>query len=460
MTTNRYELVSTENPEDAPEEIALVRAPFPELEEALRDANTKLKEAGSGWRLELESDGTHGLVLPIKVTYDDAFRSTRHVRDLAGFLAHLRRPIPVLFDRILIPSPGHRPNNQGGASYQLGAGARGDFGRVPVAVVANEPPPRTAVSGRRPVVALLDTAIEPHDWLGEADGHLGGDGFWVDARSKGWDPGPRLRLPESSERSELGETEGHGTFSAGLVRQVAPDVQVLGVRVIRDDGRVDGDHVLNALDWLAHEDTDLVAGDVVCVPAGFRPVFPYDRAFLELLADVLARLADREIRVVAAAGNDASSDPVYPAAFAASTGVPEHVRVVSVGATNTDGMTPAYFSNYGDWVTRWEIGTSVLSTFPMVNRLAAPEFVAKPQPKDPSHFPVRESADPDDFVRRTPTSSSTPPVWEMGEGEVRLTGGFARWSGTSFAAAIHAGKLAQEQIGPLDDSGAARSDRP
>jgi subtilisin family serine protease len=186
---------------------------------------------------------------------------------------------------------------------------------------------------------------------------------------------------------------------------------VLAVHTIADDGVVQGDHVLNALEWVRGQ---LREGDVVCLPFGFRPMLPADRRYLDLLAVVLGRLANAGVTVVAAAGNDGEDDPVYPAAFAASTGTPEQFRIRSVGAVNVrDDGTRAYYSNGGNWVTRWEVGTSLVSTFPAINAVGAAEFdlPAKNRP--------RRSADPDDF-----------------------SGGFARWSGTSFAAAIHAARIA------------------
>ena len=426
MTTQalgHYEIL----PEDGEQELlALVRAPQPDLAGTLCRANEALEREGSGWRLEAEEGGTHPFVIPLEVTFRQpaGVRPLPGTAELARFLDTLRLAVPLFADVMLFPSPGHKPH----------AGppplTRGDFNRVPVAVLAEPPRRSAAAAGRRPVVALLDTSVDPHPWLGEPDQRLGGDGFWVDARSLGWDPGPRVHSPAPPDGPELGDNEGHGTFSAGLVRQVAPDAQVLAVRVIPDRGQVHGDHVLNALAWLA-ADSRLVDGDVVCLPAGLRPGLPTDRTFLEWLAEVLELLAGRGVRVVAAAGNDGRSEPVYPAAFAASAGVPDGVRVVSVGATNPDGKTPAYFSNHGSWVTRWEVGTSVVSTFPRVNGGAAPELVAGPGPSDPAGF-ERRSADPDDF-----------------------SGGFARWSGTSFAAAICAARLARAGSVPAPPAGVA-----
>jgi subtilisin family serine protease len=312
------------------------------------------------------------------------------------------------------------PGLAGSPAWKPCAVTHGDFGRVPAALVAAPPARRSmAVIGgvRRPMVALLDTAVvADHPWLGPPDTAMTGDGFWIDARRMGWRPG--VRLPDVAPAvgpvdRELGEQEGHGTFSAGLIRQVAPDVRVLAVPVMSDAGLVYGDHVLNALGWLLDESTGLVAGDVVCIPIGFRPMFPADGTYLRWLGTVLYELGRRGIVVVAAAGNDGAKHPVYPAAFAASAEHPEP-RLVSVGAYNANGTTRARYSNHGDWVSTWVVGTSVVSTFPRVNAAVRAELALDGG---------REPADPDDF-----------------------TGGFARWSGTSFAAAIHAGRLAQDRL--------------
>jgi len=423
-----YSPISTDNPMDAAATIALVPADFDGIDDLVRDVNEKLRYLGSGWRLNNTDAGLHPFVIPLELTYlpverrpiTNASRVLRLLDEVGG-------PVPAVLDPLLVGAPAYKPH----------ALTRGDFSRVPVHVLPEEAPPRRVASGRRPVVALLDTAVVAHDGLGgEADKDLGGNGFWVDASAMGWKPGQRLDLFPPVEHGdlhrELADQEGHGTFCAGLVRQVAPDAQVLAVRVMRDDGRIYGDHLLNALYWLVKDEADepdqiLRAGDVVCIPAGFQPMFPRDRQYLHWLGVVLTRLTSCGIRVVASAGNDGSQDPVYPAAFAKSPHVRGNAALVSVGAYNPDRATQAYFSNYGDWVTQWEVGTSVVSTFPKVKGVAAPELV----------IPPRQSADPDDF-----------------------TGGWARWSGTSFAAAIHAAKLARAQTGPAYGRDATPPSRP
>ena len=71
------------------------------------------------------------------------------------------------------------------------------------------------------------------------------------------------------------------------------------------------------------------------------------------------------------------------------------------------------FSDGGRWVTAWASGAAVVSTFPIdVNGSLDPavELPGGPGPNG-SRLQTRESLDPDDF-----------------------RGGFAAWSGTSFAA--------------------------
>jgi hypothetical protein len=382
-------------PEISSRQVGLVRADT-DPTEAVANANQFLTDSGSGWRVTVEEPGTHAFVIPLVLEHSPP-RGRRPVPEHLDVL-QLMPDLNALLDPLLV----------GTVAYKPGALTRGDHGRVPVSVRLG-PPPRRPAEGRRPVVAILDTAVSAHEWW---DDDPAGDRFCVDARERGWNPGPRLpaeREPASSR--ELAEQEGHGTFTAGLVRQIAPDAQVLAVQTIADDGVVQGDHVLNALEWVRGQ---LTGGDVVCLPFGFRPMLPADRRYLDWLAVVLGRLANARVTVVAAAGNDGGEDPVYPAAFAVSPGTPEEFRMRSVGAFNVrDDETRAYYSNGGNWVTRWEIGTSLISTFPAVNGAAAAQFdlPAKDRP--------RRSADPDDF-----------------------SGGFARWSGTSFAAAIHAARIA------------------
>jgi serine protease len=299
-----------------------------------------------------------------------------------------------------------------GDDAQLAAGRKqghGDPGRVPVAVLAPappwRPPSRRGAARRRPVVALLDTGVDAHPWLAGSPA----DPVVLDARERGWSP------PANS--ADSGPYQGHATFIAGVIRQIGPDCRVLSVTVMGDDGVVHGSESLRALSWLAGEaesgEPERYA-DVLCLAYGYQPG-PEDVAHNAQLRDALRRLAQAGVLVVASAGNDGDDIPTYPAAFAADPSPPP-APVISVGATNPDG-TYAHYSNYGAWVTHKAVGSGVISTMPSFDG----DRVSPVQAAYPDSMGV--TIDPDNF-----------------------RGGFARWSGTSFAAATIAGRLAQELL--------------
>jgi hypothetical protein len=177
---------------------------------------------------------------------------------------------------------------------------------------------------------------------------------------------------------------GHGTFIAGVLLRHAPGVRVRAKRVIGGDGVGDEFGVLEALAWLA----SWGRAEVVNLSFGCHS---YDDRPSPLVARALAALG-RRTAVVACAGNQASDRPFWPAAL-------KHVIAVAA----LDGTDRAEFSNYGWWVDACAPGVGVTSCFVRFDG---------PRP------PVR-GIDPDAF------------------------GGYAAWSGTSFAAPAVAGTIAR-----------------
>jgi hypothetical protein len=400
---------------------------------------------GVGWSLTREWDPelegtdagaiTEPVVTPLRLApLRNVIPSAATPQGALGVFRDTEARQRLQLDRLLIDGlPAHKPH----------ALTRGDFNRVPVAVLTPSPPPRHGrdelPARRRPVIALFDTAISRHPWLDATDP---GDPSWLDAEDYDCKLGPRAPAREAprgpmSNSMELESDFGHGTFSAGLIRQIAPDALILLFRVMHDDGTIHGDHILNALGWIRERmsgPTTLEAADVpvelrdpgrfidvICLPLGYRSESK-DANFTEWLGEVLGDLGDQGIQVVASAGNDGTDEPVYPAAFVLADKQPR-TPLVSVGALNPNGRKRAHYSNYGDWVTDWAVGTSVVSTFPLVDGAANAELGGEGS---------WESVDPDDF-----------------------TGGFSRWSGTSFAAAALAGMLGRALLMP--DALAART---
>ena len=345
--------------------------------------------------------------------------------------------------------------------------------RTPVAVLLDAPTRMSRADcvnkyGRRPVVAVVDTGVRAHPWLNVAakpgggydtDPENNGDGFieidddiqkaiWVegeDAESSGDQPRQVIRhawdtpITANPLIGELGAAEGHGTFIAGIVRQVVPDARVLAIRVMHSDDVVYEGDLICALSMLVNRiavaqasDSDKMV-DVVSLSLGYFSESAGDEAFSVPLWQVIEALLDMGVVVVAAAGNYSTSRRFYPAAFAQRPASPGQVPLISVGALNPNG-SKAIFSDGGHWVTAWAAGGAVVSTLPTdVNGSRSPELrmpahPANPMPPGvalPSH---REALDPDDY-----------------------SSGFGVWSGTSFSAPLLAAHIVRSLLkGPAD----------
>ena len=305
---------------------------------------------------------------------------------------------------------------------------QGSGGRQPVAQLGPAPPRRPHLE-RRPVVAVLDTGCGRHPWLDPiVIQDLALDGEPVGLSRPEQDPEVFGSLDDLVDAAA-----GHGTFMAGLVHLFCPDADLVAIRVVDQDGVVSESTLVHALAQiieLAHRVRTGVPGgrpfDVVVLPMGYYHETDVTDPFVPLLAASVEALGRLGVAVVAAAGNDSTSRPMYPAAFAPwadGTGpiptAPDTVPVVSVGATNPDGTT-ALFSNDGPWVRAWQAGASVVSTMPVTFRSGLPTTASQ----------VRSAIDPNDF-----------------------SSGFAVWSGTSFAAAAMAGLLASRMTQDGVDDG-------
>jgi Subtilase family len=141
----------------------------------------------------------------------------------------------------------------------------------------------------------------------------------------------------------LSRDAGHGTFIAGIIMKLAPELRIRQVRVLDPAGVGDDVEVAHKLAMSDAAVINLSFGGYT--HAGRPPV---------ALATALAQL--KGSAVVAAAGNGNSSEPFWPAAFN---------RVIAVGAVDTTGADPrlAEFSNYGHWVDIYAPGVHVHSTY-------------------------------------------------------------------------------------------------
>ena len=396
-----------------------------EPDSTLKDVTIERHPGRKSGTLELAGDDVDALVVR------DRLRDALHARGVT---------VPLEVEPVY-----HADEPDGrfmGMPVKHGHGVGGIFGTTRFGVHLNglAPPPRLTAdlnAGRRPVVAVVDTPVRKHPWLG--DGH-GEEAFWQDAREvrDPWKPSFDIRERKDGRRSHA----GHGTFIAGIVRLLAPDARVLSIPVMHSNGIVEEEHALQALNWIhdrvsTGEDEKFV--DVVNLSFGRYLRAGEIPADTSDLRSVLDRLAELGVRVVASAGNRHVRKRVLPAAFSrerfAEESDPDHTGLISVGALDPDGTLAAYTST-GDWVTVNAPGTSVVSTLP---RFDSTEF---PLPAD-----LDNNGDP---TRPDPNFQAS---------------GIGQWSGTSFAAAWVSASIAAkllEQAGPgglVDSSPAMASPR-
>jgi hypothetical protein len=306
------------------------------------------------------------------------------------------------------------------------------LGRIPVDLVA--PMPERRKLDRRLRVAVLDTGVaSSHPAFDISDRSEGKDTFVVVDHAfqtrlgeHNDSPAPPLDDPWDGpihEPTLLGEVAthfGHGTFITGLLRQMSPDVQVYSLRVVHNDGLSYEHEIIGALHHVAEQveasrggDSEAFAVDVVVLALGYVDEASDDQPG-GWMGTAVERLTKLGIPVVAAAGNQSSDRPFYPAAFAAHEQPENAAPIVSVGALNPN-LEIAMFSNEGPWVSCYATGAGLVSTYPCeAEGSREPERRAKSSMRNR----FRESYDFDDF-----------------------SSGFAVWSGTSFAAPVAAAYL-------------------
>ena len=135
----------------------------------------------------------------------------------------------------------------------------------------------------------------------------------------------------------------HGTFVAGIVLSVAPNVSLVDVHVFDDSGSATMSEILKGLDYISQIAKTTNGPLVASFSWGTPPsVLAFSRSNPDPISLAVSNLIDQGVIVVAAAGNSDSTreygDNIY---------VPSLVpAVISVGAVDRFGM-PAYFSSTG-----------------------------------------------------------------------------------------------------------------
>lgn len=183
---------------------------------------------------------------------------------------------------------------------------------------------------------------------------------------------------------------GHGTFVAGVISCLAPDTRVEVEGVLTHGGAVYESEIVAQLHEAINDDDH---PQVISISAGTHTRGDFASLGFALLGEA-NRLHERDdVLIVAAAGNDGSDKPFWPAAFD---------WVVGVGSVDPDAGA-SDFSNVGPWVDVFARGRDLVNAFP----------------------------------KGTYTCYEPPNV-----GQVRTFDGLAQWSGTSFSTPVVTGLIA------------------
>ncbi len=134
---------------------------------------------------------------------------------------------------------------------------------------------------------------------------------------------------------------GHGTHMAGTIAAVAPECLLMNVKVADDTGRSEAPVVAEGIIWAVDN-----GAQVISISLSMRASPELEQA--------IDYAWDRGAIVIAAAGNQGVSEPVYPAYYA---------NCLAVAGTNRNDSL-ALFSNYGYWVDLAAPGFNIYSQMP------------------------------------------------------------------------------------------------
>jgi thermitase len=235
---------------------------------------------------------------------------------------------------------------------------------VNVDVVAAEPEGEATIAPIEPLVLPNDPYLDKQWALSHINidqlwqSTSGGSGVLVAVLDTGIDSGHEDLSGKVAGEANFSNSlvandlYGHGTHIAGIIAAyrdnglgvvgVAPQSRLLNVKVAEDDGRCRASAVAQGIIWAVDK-----GAQVINVSIEIRE----PSAALEAAVNYAW---ENGAIVIAAAGNEGSQSPVYPAYYE---------NVIAVAATGPDD-TRALLSNYGQWVEVAAPGYDIYSTLP------------------------------------------------------------------------------------------------
>jgi subtilisin family serine protease len=233
-----------------------------------------------------------------------------------------------------------------------------------------------------------------------------GDGVRVRIIDTGWIPTAAAQRPwlngvdgedessyEEGRPNVIKDYAGHGTFTAGCVRVVAPKATVYVNGTMTTAGAKYDTELVKELEEALKDEADaVVVFPFSTTTPDNKTLAGFDRLYENLLRQ---KIEEEGMVILSSAGCDDTDTPSFPA---------KYPWVTSVGALERrDEPVKAHFSNYGDSVDVYVVGEG------LVNAYATGTLSCKEHPN---------------------------------QGVQRDFNGLAQWSGTSFATALFGGMIA------------------
>ena len=147
---------------------------------------------------------------------------------------------------------------------------------------------------------------------------------------------------DSNENGQFDEGWGHGTHIAGIIAMIAPNANILPVRVIDGDGSGDLFDILQGLEYAVDQGAKVINMSL-SIPEPSS-----------LLTEWIYELRKKKVLVVTSAGNKGSTDLLFPS---------NEASTITVGSVNSFDQLSA-FSNYGANLDVVAPGENVLSCHP------------------------------------------------------------------------------------------------
>ncbi len=179
---------------------------------------------------------------------------------------------------------------------------------------------------------------------------------------------------------------GHGTFISGVIRCIAPASDIVVERILGVAGFARESRLTQQIHHALARSPDIISMSAGCYTRKNVPSLAFQTLWEERLSQVGG------VVLVAAAGNQSTTTPFWPAAFP---------WCVGVGSMTRDGQRRSWFSNHGAWVDVYTPGEEIVNAY--------------------AHMKYKTIVD----------------------GDVRDTSaGIVNWSGTSFSTPIVTGLIA------------------